>query len=1073
MTKRFAAYFRLAVVLAIGWSAAAAPRFAPAQEAASSPEAINAYSDAANLFNGREYELARTKWEEFLKQHGKDPLAPRAQHYLGVCQLQLKQHQKAADTFAAVIKNYPKFEFLEESYFNLGLAQYTLGVAGTAGMLDQAVATFANEYKLFPKGKGKLADQCAYQWGEALYAQQKYAEAATAYDLVVKEFPESKLRADALYALGVTREELSQFPQAGAAYDLFLKEFDKHALATEVKMRKARTLMETGEVKTAEKMFAEVAAVPGFKDADYALLKQAFCVAKQDRFAEAAALYASIEKVNPQSANLPEAILAAGRSFYRAEKFEEAATWFQKAISLNNAGSPEAAHWLCRIQLRNKKPAEALMLATQWIPAAAQSPYLVNLKVDQADASFDIPEKRAESRELYAKIASEHPQSELAPQALYNAAFAALETKQFDKGLEHAAAFAKIFPQDKLLPDAKFVSAECLLLQKKYPEAEAAYKALVASFPQSGEVATWQVREGLCQYLQKKYADVVAGLGKAVAAIKKPELLAEAEHYIAASLFFTDKFAEAVPWFEAALKAAPKSAKADETLLLYSRTQRKLDKNAEAKATINKLITEFPNSEVLDQGYYRLGEYCFAANEFPAAVQAYDQVIAKFPESAYAPYALYGKGWAELKAKEFAQAAASFGEVLTKFKDHSLTADAYFGRAMARRQAGEFQGAVEDVDAYLKLMPDVNQRPDALYEKALAQVALKDHAGAAATLNVILKEHEKYPATDKVLYELGWALKSQDKNAEAAAAFQKLASGYPESSFAPEAWFHVGEEQYEQKNYAEAAKAYAAAKAKVAKGDLGEQVLYKLGFAQYLQKNYAEAVKEFTQQITDYNAGRLHADGFFMRAESLFKQDNFKDALPAFKDAAKTKASSPTIENLICLHGGQSAAQLKQWPDSISLLTTLLTKFPDSPYLAEANYELGWALQNSGKPDEALKHYEVAATKSRDQLGARARFMMGEIYFEKKLFSEAIKEFKLAMYGYGGEQAPAETQNWQARAGYEAGRCAEVQITAASADAKAALVSEAKKAYGFVVEKHAEHQLAGEARKRLEALAKL
>jgi tetratricopeptide (TPR) repeat protein len=142
--------------------------------------------------------------------------------------------------------------------------------------------------------------------------------------------------------------------------------------------------------------------------------------------------------------------------------------------------------------------------------------------------------------------------------------------------------------------------------------------------------------------------------------------------------------------------------------------------------------------------------------------------------------------------------------------------------------------------------------------------------------------------------------------------------------------------------------------------------------------------------------------------------------------------------------------------------------------LPEALYELGWARQNAGQADEALKDYEAAAAGSRDHVGARARFMMGELLFEQKKHDDALREFQRAMFGYGGDQAPAETKNWQAKSGYEAGRCAEVQVAAAKdAAAKQKLIADARRFYTFVAEKHASHELAGEAKKRLEALAKL
>jgi hypothetical protein len=100
--------------------------------------------------------------------------------------------------------------------------------------------------------------------------------------------------------------------------------------------------------------------------------------------------------------------------------------------------------------------------------------------------------------------------------------------------------------------------------------------------------------------------------------------------------------------------------------------------------------------------------------------------------------------------------------------------------------------------------------------------------------------------------------------------------------------------------------------------------------------------------------------------------------------------------------------------------------------------------------------------------------MLGELHFAAKKHDDAIREFQRAMFGYGGEQATPETKNWQAKSGYEAGRCAEVQITEGKdAAAKQKATADAKRLYTFVVEKHAGHELAAEAKKRLDVLAKL
>jgi TolA-binding protein len=255
--------------------------------------------------------------------------------------------------------------------------------------------------------------------------------------------------------------------------------------------------------------------------------------------------------------------------------------------------------------------------------------------------------------------------------------------------------------------------------------------------------------------------------------------------------------------------------------------------------------------------------------------------------------------------------------------------------------------------------------------------------------------------------------------------------------------------------------------------DLSEKAAYKLGWAKYQLKDYPAALAAFRKQIEEHPEGALHADGLFMTAECLFRQEDYEQALPAYLATKDAKLSSETIEVLALLHGGQSAAQLEDWDQAIMLLAQIPENHAQSPYLAEAHYELGWARQNSDQEEDALKSYEQAASASRGEVGARARFMIGELHFAKKDLAQAIRQFQRVMFGYGGENAPDDVKKWQVKAGFEAARCSEVQIETATGAARAKLISDAKRDYRFVVDKAPEDELAEKAAARLEELAKL
>ncbi|MEQ8785598.1 MAG: tetratricopeptide repeat protein [Pirellulaceae bacterium] len=1069
--------------------------------------ARNLYADAANAQNGGAFELAVTEWKRFLEKHPKSVLADKAQHYLGVCLLQLKppKYEEAADAFAKVVAKIPQnkdFSLNEDAYLNLGWCQYSLGKEQndkSAEWNQKAADTFAAMVKQFPKGK--FTDQALYFQAEALYAQGKRKESLAPYDQLVKEHPKSSLRSSGLYALGVTHEELGQYPQAGQAYDLLLKEFPDNQLVTEVRMRKAETLLQAGlalerEKKAAEAqaaygqaaaMFADAASAQGFKLADHALYRQAFCVLKQDKVVEAGDLYTKLTKDFADSGYVREATMSAGRSYYRGEQFDKAAQAFQQVIAQEEATppaakdalAPEAAHWICRIDLKQNEPAKAEALAVKVLPLAAESEYLVELKMDQADALYAQAKRKADSLPLYLKIAADHPQHASAARAVYNAAFTAMEIQQYEEGLKHVATFLAAYKDDPLTPDVQFVAAECNLFLKKYAEAEQGYRALIAANAGHSELPVWQVRLGLCLYLEKKYADTIAAMSPLVAMLPTAAQKAEANYLIGASQFYEGKPAEAVKALEASLAADAKWSKADETLLLLSRSLHAEKKNDEAIAAVKRLLTDFPESRLLPEADYRYGEYAYAKGDYAAAMAHYEAVTAAAPESEFTPYALYGKGWSQLKQQAWPAAAESFTALIDKHGEHQLVPEAIFARGMCRRQAKDHKGAIEDINRFLASNPaDADNRASALYERGLAEAALDDNAAAAATFETVLKDNPKWAQAAKVMYELGWTYRGLEKGDQANATFAKLAAEHPDSEFAAEACFHVGESLYEQEKWAEAQKQYALSKEKAGKTDLGEKAAYKLGWAHFKADEFDPALQQFAGQVTEYPQGLLLADGQFMKAECLFKLENYTEALPAYHaanaSAAKSETLSDVVKTLILLHGGQSAGQVKKWDESLVLLTPIVAEYKDSPYLAEAQFEIGQAQKNLGKSAEALAAWERAATLSRGEIGARARFEMGELQFAAKKFPEAIVEFQRVMFGYGGDNATDDVKPWQAKSAVEAGRCAETQIETTTGAERVKWITDAKRSYTYVVEKHPQDaKLVDFAKTRLAALAKL
>ena len=99
--------------------------------------------------------------------------------------------------------------------------------------------------------------------------------------------------------------------------------------------------------------------------------------------------------------------------------------------------------------------------------------------------------------------------------------------------------------------------------------------------------------------------------------------------------------------------------------------------------------------------------------------------------------------------------------------------------------------------------------------------------------------------------------------------------------------------------------------------------------------------------------------------------------------------------------------------------------------------------------------------------------MLGELYFGQRDFTKAIPQFQRVMYGYGGESAVPEIKSWQARSAFEAGRCSEVLIADLKGEKRDKAIKIANDFYQYILDKHPQHEIAAQAKTRLEALKQL
>ena len=97
------------------------------------------------------------------------------------------------------------------------------------GRYDQAVVALTAFMKSYPQGR--FAGNAQYWLGEANYAQRHFTLALKDFEKVVKNYPASPKRADAMLKMGYTYQELAQMDKARSSLQNVSKSYPKSTAA--------------------------------------------------------------------------------------------------------------------------------------------------------------------------------------------------------------------------------------------------------------------------------------------------------------------------------------------------------------------------------------------------------------------------------------------------------------------------------------------------------------------------------------------------------------------------------------------------------------------------------------------------------------------------------------------------------------------------------------------------------------------------------------------------------------------------------------------------------------------------
>ncbi len=1098
----------------------------PNQLAAQDADDAKAYrlqQSAAAAMEEEAWSDAIALWQNLIDKHPDSPRLRKAWYGMGKCHYLRSEFDKAIPAFEKAIPLLQKEgansldvpdALLLLGYSRLQTGREIVAAAPDAGSIpdeasielttaaEQHFAAILSGFPEFAK-----AHEAAHFQGQAFAELGRLDQAKASFEKSLG-FENKSFQLENLYSLGAIADRQRKYEQSAEWYQKLIDAAgtEPHKLLTETKYHFGEAMMRLGEDASeqgdkngfrtsfikARGLLSEAGEDRDFPLRDRVLYQKAFCSLILGEKEKAARGFEEVMNM-ADSTLADQAKVRAAEAWIGTGDSKRGRGMLEQVMDEGNSWAIDAAHIACRSLIDEKRPKDALGLASQWVGKSKDHPKEVFLLMDQADAMSAVEGSEAESAELFADIAEKFKSAPVAPEALYASAVVNAKYGKPELALEQVATFMERYEGDDYTSSMLEVKAEALLLTKEYSEAESGFRNLVNDYSEQTEkLGYWITRAGLASYSQKNYDQTIDWLEKNEGKITDPKRKAESLYWIGASHYQKDEFAESVRNLEQSLTASSQWSRAPEVMLALCNALVKTDATESARDVANELKQQYQDNpgQNVSRAFYVLGEHEKEKENWDAAVDAFDVVAKDYQGNEWTENAAYQAAFCLMQKGDLNAAATRFTAFADKWPDSKYAADAKLAASNAMRSSGNTEGAIERLKQLVEQAKDPATKNRASLQLGLGYVDQEMWAEAIEVFDGLTQTDGQSESADTYWYELAWAQRSSGNNKASLESFTSLVKKFPQSDSAPEAHFFLASKAYSDKQYDAAIDHYRKADVESARDEIREKARYKLAWSHFRKKEFAVAGSAFRKQVDGFPEGILYADGMYMVGQSAYREDKFQEAFDAFAAARatveKSEAVSDRIKTNTLLFGARSGNKVKRYQQAAQMAQAL-TEHPqaDKATIEQGWLELGVAQTGLGQPEQAMEALGKASD-SDGVAGAKALALLGDAWFAKAVqaakdgnpsgsdshFEEAIDVYRRLYFGFRNSDS-SEIKSWQAYAAYESGRCNMVRIKTAAAEQKPGLIAEAKRHFKALVKKFPEDKLAADAQKQLTTLERL
>jgi TolA-binding protein len=256
------------------------------------------------------------------------------------------------------------------------------------------------------------------------------------------------------------------------------------------------------------------------------------------------------------------------------------------------------------------------------------------------------------------------------------------------------------------------------------------------------------------------------------------------------------------------------------------------------------------------------------------------------------------------------------------------------------------------------------------------------------------------------------------------------------------------------KKYDLAIKEYNQLVSKHPRSKLAPQALYWTAMAHMEAGETEEAINSLRKIAKDYPKDKLAAEGMNRIGGIYFDSERYAEAVEVFQDILEKYPNSGAVPEA-GYYMGKSQLEMNNTGKAKEAFAYVISKTPTHPMADKSRLELARIMSSTDEFSEAEK-YAVEVIRNRtDDIAAEAQYILGEIYFKRGDYQEALLNYLRVKHLY------PSYESWLVRSEFGAGKCYE----------KMGDVESAKKLYEAIEKRHGGDNFGEEAKGRLRNLS--